>query len=375
MQGFKKNKLKVTVFYVGKYPDGFSPMSYRLHNYFKALNLNAVQVEIIMPTNEPKKNGVFEGIPYSYILTKNRNAFNGYLIAKEYAKICGSISKKCDVLFTTVKNNLSLKFIIAAVHKNNGKIALEINENPYSFKARRLDIKPLRRFKRYYFLKYILPKTDGVIVISKKLEDLVKKYINQNTPLIKIPILSSAKEIKRNNSNTGMPYILHAGALSESKDGIKAMLEAFALANKKLNYKLKFVFTSKKALPNLNKWINRFVKQNNLKDFIEFKGIVPKQELDKLYDGTSLVIVNKPSNFQNDFNFPTKLTEILPREIPLIVSATGELKNYFKDCKNAFVVAPNNINQISKKGKLLAIDKFYFSNYSVQLYNFFKKVQ
>lgn len=383
--------MKIIAFFPGDYPNGSSPMSYRLHYYLKALALKGTIVKIVMPTNKLKADGIFEGIPYSYVKTTNQSRFNKLKLANEYAEICGSLSKNCDVLFTTIRDNTFLKKIISTVHKNDGKIAVELNENPYSFRTSRLDSQFSRYIKRKYFLTKLIPKLDGVIVISLALVNLVSKYKKDNTIIVKIPILSGTKEIKRSNMYSGIPYILHAGALSESKDGIKAMLEAFALAHKRLDANLKFIFTTKIGLPSLLNWINTFIKQNNLEKFIEFKGIVPKEELDELYNNCALAIVNKPSNPQNDYNFPTKLTELLPRMIPLIISKTGELGYYFEDGLNAFIIEANNVNQIAEKiihiqnnpnkvmqltqnGKQLAINKFYFMNQSSNLLSFFEKI-
>lgn len=47
----------------------------------------------------------------------------------------------------------------------------------------------------------------------------------------------------------GIPYLLHAGALSEQKDGIMAMLQGYAVARERLGGKLRFVFTYKVGFP------------------------------------------------------------------------------------------------------------------------------
>lgn len=383
--------MKIIAFYPGEYPNGFAPMSYRLHYYLKALQSEGVEVEIVMPSEKEKESGVFEGVHYSFVLATKQTRFNKLKVANEYATICGSLAQKCDVLFTTSRENLFLNHIQKTVHENGGKIVVELNENPYSACARRTDTQLSLFIQRQYFLNKVLTKVDGIIVISQPLHDLVLKHKNNDAQVIKIPILTGYKEINRKNHEQTIPYILHAGALSETKDGVKAMIQAFALAHKKLNGKLKFVFTSKIGFPILLSWIDNFIKKNQLKDFIEFKGLVSKEKLDELYTNCALAIVNKPSNAQNDYNFPTKLTELLPREIPVIISNTGELKNYFRNNENAFIIEADNVpqieekivycithpietQQIAKKGKLISQQYFYYMNYTEQLFDFFKKV-
>lgn len=383
--------MKVIAFYPGIYPEGFAPMSYRLHYYMKALQISGVEVEVVTPAESEIRSGIYDNIPYRFVKVTPRNRLNGRQINKEYVLICGELAKKCDVVFTTNEGNLYLKKIADAVHAVGGKLALEINENPYSIIASRLNTKLSLSIKRLYFLKRILKKVDGIIVISQPLFDLISSNKNINAAVVRIPILTGDKFKKIEIEKGGIPYILHAGALSEQKDGVKAMLEAFAIAHKKLDGNLKFIFTNRSGFPSLLRWIEQFTRKNKLEKFVEFKGLVPLNELDELYNKCAMAIINKPSNAQNDFNFPTKLTELLPRGIPVIVSSTGELKNFFVDNQNAFVVGADNAEQIADKilyiqshpeevsivtrnGKLLAEKEFYYLNHADKLLDFFTKL-
>ncbi len=384
--------MKIIAFYTGIYPKGFSPMSYRLHYYMKALQFAGAKVEIVMPAyGELKTNGIFESIPYSFFKTSKPTRFNSIKIEREYVEICSKLVSDCDVLFTTCKGNTLLHKISKIVHQKGKKLAVEINENPYSIFGSRVNIAFFMKLKRNYFLKNTLKKIDGVIVISNALHHLISTHKSNKTELIKVPVLCECTKTINQKNYSGNPYILHAGALSEQKDGIKAMLRAFLIARNKMNNNLKFIFTIKKGLPSLTNWIDNFINKNNLKDCIEFKGLIPSEELEELYNNCSLAIVNKPSNAQNDFNFPTKLTELLTREIPLIVSDTGEMSKYFIDNENAFVVDADNPEQIADKicfillnpektreitkaGRQLAEQDFNYIHYSKPLYQFFESV-
>ena len=383
--------MKIIAFFPGVYPNGFSAMSYRLHYYMKALQSKGVEVEIVMPADKDTISGIFEDIPYSFVKATKLTRFNRKLVTNEYASICGDLASRCDVLFTTYLGNNQLNKTANLVHKAGGKIAIEINENPHSIFASRLDTSLGLFIQRQKFLKSTLKNADGIITISQALTDLISAHKNPDAIVMKVPILTGSKELEREKTYTGIPYILHAGALSEQKDGVKAMLKAFALAHKTLDGNLKFIFTNKVGFPSLLKWIDKFIAEYKLENFVEFKGMVPLSELEKLYTNCALAIVNKPSNAQNDYNFPTKLTELLPREIPVIVSRTGELKKYFIDNENAYVVEADDVEQITDKiiyiqshpeevkrvtqnGKLLAEKEFYYLNHADQLYHFFEQM-
>ena len=384
--------MKVIAFSTSVYPNGFTPMSHRLHYYMKALQLEGANVEIVMPSREEKEGGMHENIPYSYVkVDSTRSRFSNRKVIQEYAEIFSTLAKRCNVVFTSEDRNYAILKLSKSVHAAGGKIVIELNENPYSIFSSRIDTRLFLNLKRWIFLHKILPKVDGIITISRALSDLVSKYKAEHAALVRIPVLSGEKEIKRSNLYKGVPYILHAGALSEQKDGVKAMLNSFKIAHHKLNGNLKFIFTSKYGFPSLITWIDKFIQKNGLTNAIEFKGIVSKEELETLYENCSLAILNKPSNPQNDFNFPTKLSELLPRSIPIIATATGELSFYFKDNVNAFLVEANNSELIADKiiyiisnpkeaeivganGRALAEKEFYYLNIADDLYKFYEKV-
>jgi glycosyltransferase involved in cell wall biosynthesis len=383
--------MKIIAFYTGIYPDGFAPMAYRLHYYMKALLSKGVDVEIVMPTDKDETSNIFEGVPFSFVKVSKPKRFNESRIIKEYAKICALLAVNCDAVLITNRENNYIQKVSESIHAVGGKIVVEINENPYSIFGSRLDTAFSLFLKRQYFLMKTVKRVDGVIVISELLHELISMYKSKNAPIVKIPILTGSRYIEREKTYDGIPYILHAGALSEQKDGVKAMLQAFQLAHKELNGNLRFVFTSNTGFHSLKRWIYNYIKKNNLGKNISFEGLVSTNELEKLYNNCSLAIINKPINSQNKYNFPTKLTELLPREIPVIVSRTGELAKYFVDMENAFVVDANSINQIAKKivyvqsnpkqaskiarnGRLLAEEKFFYLHHAEQLYNFFTQI-
>lgn len=384
--------MKIIAFSISEYPNGFSPMSYRLHYYMKALQSKGAEVEIVIASTEKKEDGIHEGIPYSFVKVINkRSIFNERKVVKEFSSIFFDLAKRSDVVFTSEDTNYSIRELTKSVHAAGGKIVIELSENPYSIKGGRRNIKLLMYLNRKLFLNRTLPKVDGVITISHTLSDLVEKYKGKNVSFVRVPILSGKPEIIKHKNYTGVPYILHAGALSEQKDGIKAMLESFSIAHKRLGGNLRFIFTCKTGFPSLLAWIDNFIQKNGLKEDIEFKGLIPKEELNELYNNCSLAIVNKPSNFQNDYNFPTKLTELLPREIPVIISRTGELTHYFLDNVNAYMVNANNVEQMADKivyiitcpeeaakvahnGKCLAENEFHYQNHADKLSDFFEKI-
>ncbi len=386
-------KLNIVAFYKTNYPNDSSPMSSRLHLYMKALAHEGAEVLIVSPTNEAKEDSLIDGVLYSYRvvnnLSKNSEKVNNLI----FIEIVKDLSQKFDIVFTSLANDAWVKKYAKAVRNVGGKITFEMNETPHSIIASRKDFKFILAIKRWIFLNFVVNKIDGFIVISKSLENLFTKYKGNNTQITRVPILSENKlRITPNRNSLNNKFIFHAGSLSEQKDGIKAIFRAFLIVQQKLNTNLKFYLTQKTGLPQLLSWINNFIKTNKLQSKIEFTGLLERDVLNSYYDKCTLAIINKPSNIQNDYNFSTKLTELIPRGIPLIISKTGEHNYYFKHNYNCYLVEPNDYKEIAEgivkiinnpeysemisKNALQLIDSdFNYLNHATNLFNFFMKVK
>jgi glycosyltransferase involved in cell wall biosynthesis len=380
--------MKINALSTSGYPPKYSPMSHRLHCYMLALKEEGHDVKVYFFSNEYVK-GDYEGISFESIIFDYKNCFiYSFSYLRLFENALSAIIREAHVFFHS-EDRISKIYVIQKIaNEFNVKTVLELNEYPYGYKSRRLEFSFLQLIRQKIYFHFILSRVGGVISISESLKVLAGSF---NDKVIRVPILTKYLEIKRSPKAGITPYILHAGALSENKDGIRVVVEAFCIAKHRLNGNLKLVFTVKKGLPELMRWIDDFARVNNLNDSIIFKGIVEKDELDSLYNDCLMAIVNKPNNLQNRHNFPTKLAELLPRRIPVIISSTGELKFYFRNNDNCLLVKPNNIdeisdgivqiaknvhirNKISKNALRTSQEKFYYKNYSNMLSNFFINV-
>lgn len=381
--------MKIIALSTSPYPPESSPMAQRLHCYMLALKSYGHDVSVVYCADKIDY-GEYEGIPYKSLVFQVQNSrIYSKIYLNSLRKILSDEIKNCDVFFHSEHRLSTILAIQKEANKYGTKIVNELNEYPYCAKSRRLELDSLRYLKQKIFWKYVVPKIQGIIAISHALEEVALQH---NKNVVRIPVLSKHVEIKRQlTTNVTEPYILHAGALSETKDGIKALLKAFNLATKELNGNVKLIFTNKQTFPSLIKWIDSFIVLNNLGGCVEFKGTVTNEVLNDLYENCALAVVNKPVNLQNSYNFPTKLTELLPRAIPLIVSKTAELNYFFKHEDNALLVEPNNYHEISKSivklirdhdlsnriginGRKLAKTEFHYSVNALKLNNFFNQI-
>jgi glycosyltransferase involved in cell wall biosynthesis len=387
--------MKVLFLYKGSYPDGMA-MTRRLHLYAKGLLESGVTPEVAIPDlKRDHINGIHEGIRYfgfkSPGISGNFliNQLRSLLFTFYYLNYCYSITKEYRLILVVGFGWFADLMILLGAHLGKSKVIFEINENPYSPEGGRLDPVWVRKIRRFLMLNITVRIADGFIVISRRLEELIGRYRNKRSLIIRIPILMDDYKENTASGYTDLhPFVLHAGALSETKDGMIAVFEGFAKACLKTPIGLRFILTDRTMRPELRRRIDNIITEYKLNDRIIFKGILSRNELDELRFSSAMAIVNKPSNWQNDYNFPTKLGELLAAGIPVIASDTGEIGRFLRDNENAFLVPPNDSNAIAEKiililnnhnlasmvgqnGKELARREFHFRNHSAALSDFF----
>jgi glycosyltransferase involved in cell wall biosynthesis len=135
----------------------------------------------------------------------------------------------------------------------------------------------------------------------------------------------------------------------ENKDGIIGMLRAFKIAVDRLAQPIKFVITGDVKGSTEYKMVANLISKEELSDLIIFTGFLDKEELGGYLMHSSLAIINKSNNIQNQFCFPTKLSDYLMYEVPLIITSVGESAAYLKNGINAHIVDPEDTNMLASK--------------------------
>ena len=389
--------MKKIAFYGIPFPEGMA-MTNRLKMYLKALK--CFNHKTVYCYGKSNKKGIWNETTFYHI--KNRiliqkhfdfyflNAFKNYFFINK-------IAKEVEVLVVTRASWISL-IIISIISKiRKCKIVLEFNENPGSIGKSFLNPFWKRKIERWLFLNITFRLIDGFICISSSLEELALKYKHKNAQIIVIPILCDDSKLNNNDieqlekTRRTNPYIFHAGFIDPQKDGIYSVFKAFALACKKTTIPIKFLLTVRLANKNVLYKIDKIIIENKIQDRVEWLGFLTEDEVNKYRENAILGIVNKPHNWQNEFNFPTKLAGLLNSGVPVIASKTGEINKYLEDNKNAYMVEPDDVLQISdkildilnnrdkakniaKNSLLLAENAFHYNNHSLKFEQFFNSL-
>ncbi len=340
----------------GTFPDGFA-MTNRLKMYMKMLVGNNNPSKIIIP----RRNQNFQFLEYEeteidFLWDKpiHTNIFLrkiSYLVQDlKWAKYIFKNRKQIDIIFIAAMSIWPM-FLITVIGKLFKKtIVCELNEFPFSSQGGNYidDLKYYKIFRRKFMEFAILKHIHSVISISNDLTQYIKK-INSKIIIIEIPILCDVMYFKSFslNMNSKTPdhkYIVHASHLSEYKDGFLTVLNAIGSYNLKLNDldKIHIYITSNQIPPLLLESVNEVIINYELKDYIHFIGYQDDGQLFNLYSNASFLVINKPINLQNKYNFPTKLSEYLYFSKALIVSVNTAMSNYLKNELNCLIFKNND---------------------------------
>jgi len=143
----------------------------------------------------------------------------------------------------------------------------------------------------------------------------------------------------QNNSNNPNNYLLYFGRLSEEK-GVSVLIEA--LAKTEENLKIAGEGPEENKLKDLS-------NQLGLNSRIEFLGFKTGEALENLIINARAIII--PSVWFE--NMPLNMLESLARQKVVIASNIGGIPEIIKDNKTGFLFAPGDVDDLTKKIKLL----------------------
>lgn len=296
--------------------------------------------------------GVFEGIPYKIVggtcelspkLKRKVFCFFNILLLLAYLLVR---VKRGDVIFTMGGDLTLTDKLISIAHIRGAYFVRDLCELPFGTHEETSLTKQNRRIIE----KKQFPRYDGVLSISDALSGYAKRYVSPNCSMFKIPILVDYEKYKLEDlsSQSEYPYIFHSGTLTEQKDGILGVLEAFGRALQRTEKPFKFISTGNVERSKHKEEILDIISRYHLEDKVIFTGYIAEEELRSYLQKASLVIINKYHNQQNTYCFSTKLGEYMAAAKPVIITNVGEAMNWLKDGETAYVVEPENTEEMTE---------------------------
>lgn len=201
----------------------------------------------------------------------------------------------------------------------------------------------------YRLYKKTIPKLDGLFLITPALCD---KYINEfgadpdKTVLLNMVVDKSRfeylAEVEPEKS------ISYCGIISEFKDGVSILIQAFAkVSSAHPDYLLKLIGPFRDVQTGKN--LKALVDQLGIAEKVMFVGVVPPEEMPKLLKQSSILALARPDNIQAKYGFATKIGEYLMAERPVVLTRVGAVENYLVDKENCILANPDDVDDFADK--------------------------
>jgi glycosyltransferase involved in cell wall biosynthesis len=241
--------------------------------------------------------------------------------------------EKIDVIHA---HNTAIAFAAIIVNKLRRKTAVTVY-TPYSpYWAEKWSLRhSLIRFPLTFAVKWvdhIVALTHSIkdgLVSQRKLEPGKIAVISAGIPLDEIEECLSHKEEVRPQSK----IVFCAGIISQRKNqftAVKAISQVI-----KTHPEVKFVLTGSLGEAKYLELMQKFVTENNLSQYIEFRGEVSKQEIYSLYRDATLFLFPTTSDTQ-----PRVLKEAAAFRLPIISSTIESIDGMLGGKGCAILVAP-----------------------------------
>lgn len=201
----------------------------------------------------------------------------------------------------------------------------------------------------YRLYKKTIPKLDGLFLITPALCD---KYINEfgadpnKTVLLNMVVdklrFEYLAEVEPEKA------ISYCGIISEFKDGVSILIQAFAkVSSAHPDYLLKLIGPFRDVQTGKN--LKALVDQLGIAEKVMFVGVVPPEEMPKLLKQSSILALARPDNIQAKYGFATKIGEYLMAERPVVLTRVGAVENYLVDKENCILANPDDVDDFADK--------------------------
>lgn len=381
--------MKIALLLNQSYPNGYA-LTKRFHLYAKGFVKKGHQALIILPhpteknkdTLNKNTSGIYDEVPFRYMSSSTIRSTSFF--KRRQQDFTGSIKTGIFLLQEkpeiVISSNFSYVFFIY----------LRIISLFTSFKIfrERNEVDNLKEDKmsKFRLLRVRVANNlfHGSVVINQQLLNYMKKELNDKKLNIIVPVL--VEDFKRKEKLPIKNTIVYTGTYRERKDGILTILKSFAEINTKYQ-DFKLVLTGSPQRSKDYKKIVKTIAANKLESQIIFTGYLSEEDLwDELFTARMLIIT-KPENRQNFYNFPTKMGEYLISGRPVISTRVGVVGEIMEDNINIiftrynssdiskkmeFVINnPELATKIGNKGREFALSNFNYLVHAERMLNFF----
>ncbi|MEW8992881.1 glycosyltransferase [Clostridium sp.] len=387
---------KGTIIYIGGFelPDK-NAAAHRVLNNGKILKEIGYKVVFIDVDKE---------LPYDYRIVNTRKEVQGFECwslpypksNKQWINYLSNIDFFYEIInkYTNIKavicyNYQSMAFMKIKRYcaKNNIKIIADCTEW-YNTKGANIIFKIVKGFDSFLRMRIIQKRLDGLIVISRYLENYYVKSKN----VICVPPLIDSSEKKWNiidpSYEENKLRLVYAGSPGRNKDELNILIESLYKLKQLSNYIFYVVgITEEQYLIDYRE--HREIIEN-LNDRIKFLGRLSHQESLKYVKMADFSVIIRRNSRTTKAGFSTKFVESMTCGTPVITTKTSDLEDYVIEGKNGFfiniddekntrsvlkkILEMNNKKIINMKRNCKQLKNFDYDTYIEKIKEFYDKL-
>jgi len=191
---------------------------------------------------------------------------------------------------------------------------------------------------------------DGIIVISRNLEEYFGRVAARHARLLRVPILVDFHRFVPvvRDRTTGEVRIAYCGDPYGNKDGVPILLEAFARVSAEFPEARLWVIGDS-FVPGVLDGLRAKAAGLGIGEQVVFTGRVSAEEVPRLIGEADVLALARPTGLQAQGGFPTKLGEYLATGNPVVVTRVGELSEWLEDGREVFFCEPDSVDAFAAR--------------------------
>lgn len=337
----------VTAFH---YPDG-GPAAARHMALASGLAASGHQVSFILlhQTELPRSVGADRSIRWTRVASGGTHTPLGWRLTavRRLGPALDSIgvSNTIDAVLLIDRDPILMEGALKTARARGIPVLHEITEYPDV-----VDPGPFGAVARFAFVRHHLPALDGVLVISRALQDYVAQWTNVPTQLLGSIVDLTVHTPLPPLDLTGTFVVGYAGSLSQEKDGVLNLLKAAAKAARRLapEVDLRVEILGGDTKSTAGRAAVRESQLLGLDNRVTFHGQVPHADVRDHLAECHVLALPRPVSRQASGGFPTKLGEYLSTARPVLTTAVGEIPRYLRHGDTCVMVPPNDVTALGQ---------------------------
>nr|WP_218932237.1 glycosyltransferase [Adhaeretor mobilis] len=194
-------------------------------------------------------------------------------------------------------------------------------------------------FDQWLCMKRLLPKLDGVIAISRWLEEFARRH---KRPVLRIPALGEGLEEPLSSSAESEKFTMtYLGSMIE-RDLPHSLLDG-VLAAASRGLELDLVIVGRLEATSAGRAARARIKGDpRLCKCVTVTGWLTDEEMRSRLRESDCFVLLRDDEIQTRACFPTRLPDYLQSAKPTILSAVGDVNLYFRHRQNAWLLKPGS---------------------------------